>query len=826
MHYVRTIKEVCTEFSTSIQGLQADQIKKLQAEYGLNELPIKKKSLVLLFLNQFNNVLVYILIGALALSIAVPYLEGHSTSLKNYIDAIVIFTILLMNGILGFVQEFKAEEAINSLEKLTAPTVRVRRDGLEAMIPANQLVPGDIVLIEAGDRISADGRLVDVSHLQINESSLTGESQLITKNTEVIIGKKQISQQINMVFSGTLVGAGAGVYIVTETGIHTEIGKVAKMVAQTIIPQTPLQKRMKDLGRHLGILVLLLSIIIVAIGYFKQMAFIDVLVVAVSLAVSAVPEGLPAVITICFAIGVKRIVSKNAIVRRLDALETLGSVTVICSDKTGTITQNKMKVVDIWSHSPEELELLIQIGASCNRAKLPNLGDPTEIGLLEYAVEKNVEQSLFDEEEVAFNSDDKYMQTRHGEVSFIKGAPEVVVSLCSERDVQKIEEKQKQFALRGLRVLGCAIKEQGVTRFVGLIALEDPPRASIKQSIIHAKNAGIRCIMITGDSPITATAIAAQVGIKGGTKTGDELDELNEDEWNDVVIQASIFARVSPAHKLKILHTLQKQGEVVAMTGDGVNDAPALKGAHVGISMGLVGTQVAREASSIVLADDDFGTIVAAIEEGRRIYDNIKKFVLFLLRANFDELFLIMIVMILGLPLPYLALHILWVNLVTDGLPALALSMEKSDVDVMNRPPRNREQGLLHGEWTMLLLGSFIAFLIAFILFYILHTASPDTLAHTRSVVLTMAILFELLQAHSARSNLPIWKIGMFTNKWLNIATIIPLGLHFIILYTPIHTIFSLTALSFKDWGIALGCAVGGFIIFEILKIIKLKHII
>lgn len=822
MHYTRSAKELFTEFDSSLEGLQDKQLTALRTEYGLNELPKKKKSLVKLFFSQFNDVLVYILFGALGLSIAAPVLEGH-TSLVHFIDAIVIFAILLLNAILGFVQEFKAEEAIASLQELTAATVRVKRNGTEQILPAKELLPGDIVLLEAGDRVSADGRLLTVSHLEVNESSLTGESKLVRKNTDVLTGKTPLASQQNMVFAGTLVAAGAGVYMVTATAIKTEIGKVANLVAQTVIPETPLQKRMRDLGRHLGMIVVALSVMVLLIGYFRNMGFIEVLMVAVSLAVSAVPEGLPAVITVCFAIGVKRMVGKKALVRRLDALETLGSVTVICSDKTGTITQNKMSVVDTWSAIETEQDLLIRIGASCNRATLPNLGDPTEIGLLEYAAKKNVEPQSFDEEEVSFNSKDKYMQTRHGDVSYIKGAPEVVIAMCTEGDTDAANTAQVAFAKRGLRVLGCAIKTQNTIRFVGLLALEDPPRETVKRSIEIAKTAGIRCIMITGDSPITATAIAAQVGITGDTLTGDDLDELTEQEWATTVQTASIYARVSPTHKLKILHALQAQGEVVAMSGDGVNDAPALKGAHVGISMGLVGTQVAREASSIVLADDNFSTIVDAIEEGRRIYDNIKKFVLFLLRANFDELFLIMLVLFLGLPLPYLALHILWVNLVTDGLPALALSMEKAEANIMNRPPRNRNHGLLHGEWGTLLIASFIAFLVAFILFYVLHTRDPLNLPHTRSVVLTMAIMFELLQAHSARSNRPIWQIGVLDNKWLNIATIIPFVLHLLILYTPLHIVFSLAPLTVIDWVVAVSFALFGFLLFELLKVYKLR---
>lgn len=825
MHYLRSTTELFTEFQTTASGLKADQLEPLRLEYGPNQLPVKKKSLLKLLVSQFNDVLVYILLGALALSIIAPILEGHASDVSGYIDALVIFAILFLNAMLGFVQKYKAEEAINLLEKLTAPTVRVKRDNQEKMIPGKELLPGDIVLIEAGDRISADGRLIEVSHLEMNESSLTGESQLVEKNTDTLKGKLATADQKNMVFSGTLVSAGSGVYIVTAIGIQTEIGKVAALVASTEIPETPLQKKLGSLGKKLGAMVMLLCVAVIGIGLIKQMSFIDILMIAVSLAVSAVPEGLPAVITVCFALGVKRMVGKNALVRRLDALETLGSVTVICSDKTGTITQNKMSVVDTWLADDYPLELLGTIGASCNRAQLPDLGDPTEIGLLEFAAEKNIERSAFDEEEVPFNSTDKYMQTRHGNKSYIKGAPEKVIELCTNVNKDAATSAQDAFAVRGLRVLGCAIKEGDSISFVGLLALEDPPRPTAKESIRLAGQAGIRCIMITGDNPITASAIASQVGIEGATMIGAELDSLSTAQLAEAVKVTSVFARVSPTHKLKILHALQKNGEVVAMSGDGVNDAPALKGAHVGISMGKVGTQVAREASSIVLADDNFSTIVVAIKEGRRIYDNIRKFVLLLLRANFDELLFIMTTLLLSLPLPYLPLHILWINLVTDGLPALALGMEKAEPDVMERPPRNRNEGILEGEWPRLLLSAFVGFLLSFVLYLYLLDRNPSDsdLPHIRSVLLTMAILFELLQAHNVRSKLPIWKIGFFSNKWLIAATAIPFVLHIILLYSPLATFFKVEPLTLKDWLLAGSFALVGFLLFELLKVLKLR---
>lgn len=827
MFYQKTIDESLGELESSNAGLKTSQIEALREKHRFNELPQKKKSLILLFLQQFNDILVFILIGALGLSIAMPFLEGHAVTVESFVDAFVILAILILNAMLGFVQEFKAEEAIAMLEKLTSPNARVRRDGEETVIASKELLPGDVVVLEAGDKISADGRLLSESHFRTNESSLTGESKLINKQLEKLDGDKPLAEQSNMVFSGTLVAAGAAECLITATGVNTEIGKIAKLVSETEIPETPLQIRMKKLGKMLGAFVLVLCALVLAEGFFTDKHFIELLLIAVSLAVSAVPEGLPAVVTVCFAMGVKRMVKKNALVRRLDSLETLGSVNVICSDKTGTITENRMKVVETWlpeKAAKADATLLVEIGSSCNRAKLPDLGDPTEIGLLEYAKDKNIDPIAFDEEVVPFTSEEKYMKTRHGDRMFLKGAPEKIIEMCTDVDEKAVHEKDLEMSKKGIRVLGCAVEENGTMRFVGLIGMEDPPRASAKQAIKEAKEAGIRSVMITGDNLETARAIGHEVGIEGDAMHGRDLDAMSDAEFEDAVLHTSVYARVSPVHKLRILEALQKQGFIVAMSGDGVNDAPALKGAHVGVSMGKVGTQVAREASSIVLADDHFSTIVVAIKEGRRIYDNIKKFVMFLLRANFDEILLIMTAIAVGIPLPYLPIHILWINLMTDGLPALALGLEKAEPDIMKRPPRPTSEGILSGEWGRLVIAAFIAFGLAFFLFkFQLDAGVP--LETARSVTLTMAIVFELLLAFNARSQRPLWEIGFFSNKWLCGAVVFPFLAHLAILYTPMHEWFKVAPLNLQQWAVVLGMAFSGFVVFELMKLIpKKKH--
>jgi len=810
-----SINDVLERFKASNEGLADSAVQGVRAEYGWNELPEKKKSLFVLFLHQFKDILIYILIGALVLMIGMRVASGDA-SIESSIDIIAILLILVLNAGLGFIQEFRSGQALQGLRELTSPQARVRRNGKEFFIPSRELVPGDIVILETGDRISADGRVLEVSHLEVNESSLTGESIAVAKITEPIAGTLSIGERKNMVFAGTLVTRGAGIYMVTATGLQTEIGTIASLVAAAEAPPTPLERRMKKLSGMIGIVVLFLCAGLAFVQWSRGVPTIEIVLLAISLAVSAVPEGLPAVVTACLAMGVRRMAGLHALVMQLDSLETLGSISVICSDKTGTITENRMKVRETWvgDDDGDDEELLIQIAASCNRAQLPNLGDPTEIGLLRYAEDKGVSRLHFDEEEIPFSSESKYMQTRHGERSFLKGAPEKILALCTEPDEKMIEDESHAMALRGLRVLAMAVIENSEIRFVGLMGMEDPPRDAVKPAMLEARTAGIRTVMITGDHADTALAIAHQVGIEGDVMDGAMLDTLSEVQLRETVKTVSVYARVSPTHKISILKALQSHGHIVAMTGDGVNDAPALKAADVGIAMGKDGTQVAREAASLVLTDDNYATIVAAIREGRRIYDNIRKFILYLVRANVGQILLFTITVLLGLPLPLLPIHILWINLMTDGLPALALGMEKAEPDIMQRPPRPQKEQIFTGVWAHLFIAALISCGITFVLFlWLLSTG--DTLNHARTMAFTFSIIFEILLAFHSRSLLPVWAIGMFKNRWLNLAALLPLILQALLLFTPLREIFSLAALDAQDFVILITAAAVGFLFLE-----------
>lgn len=822
MFHFLPASDVLQDLKSSREGISEEEASiRLQAE-GFNELPTRKQSRIALFFRQFHDILVYILLGALALSVAAPFFEGEHITVASFFDAFIILAILLLNALLGFIQEYKAEEAIAGLQKLSAPHCRVRRGGQERLVPSREVVRGDIIILEAGDRISADGRLVETSHLEVNESSLTGESVPREKSVGPVAKDAPLADQTCMVFTGTLVTRGSGEYIVTATGIHSQIGAIAALVTEAKTQKTPLEERMARLSKLIGAFVLALCLVLVLLGLYRGMPLLEVLLFGVSLAVSAVPEGLPAVVTVCLALGVRRMTKANVIVRKLQSLETLGSVTVICSDKTGTITENRMKVRETWLAEEGQERFLAQVAASCNRAKLPDLGDPTEIGLLEYAHGMKVERLPIDEEEVPFTSEEKYMQTRHGEQVFLKGAPEKILTFCPDADANAVMETNRDMASRGLRVLGCAVRRKGENhpKFVGLVGMEDPPRKGIPEAVATAKRAGIRTMMITGDNLDTALAIAKRVGIEGRGVEGRDLDGLEPEQVRRLVTEASVYARVSPQHKVDILRALQENGEVVAMSGDGVNDAPALKGAHVGVAMGKNGTEVAREAASIVLADDNYATIVAAVREGRHLYDNIRKFILFLMRTNFYQLLLLGLVIVLDLPLPYLPVHILWINLMTDGLPALALAVEPEERNVMSRPPRPRREHLFSGQWGLLALGALVPFALSFLLF-LSQLSAGTSLDEARTLAFTFAILFEVLFTFSVRSQRPVWEIGMFSNRWLLGAVAVPVVLHLFLLYTPLASAFSLVPLGMAQWAFLLLIVITAFLFFEGVKVLN-----
>ncbi len=873
MFALLTVEEVLQKLSSTTAGISEEEVKKHHEEYGYNELPKKRRSLFLLFLKQFRSVLVFILIGALVLSLVLPFYEAAGElTFTDFFDAIAIAIILLLNAALGFLEERKAENAIALLAKMSEPKVRVKRNGEVGIIPSRELVPGDILLLEEGDTVSADARVIEARSAAVNEASLTGESKPSRKTIDVLSGTPAIADQLNMVFRGTVVTAGHLTVIVTAIGPKTEIGKIAALVSEMEHPPTPLERSMAHLGKWLGIVVVACCGIIFFAGVLRDLPFAEMLLAAASLAVSAVPEGLPAIVTVCLAIGVQRMIRRNVLTRELSAIETLGSITVICSDKTGTITENEMEVQELWvddasihvrweknnervsfvvdgkettnirSISPNA-ELLLQIGASANNAHSLTVGDPTEIGLLEIAQRAGVERMPILEEDVPFSSEKKYMMTTHrGEVQYIKGAPEMVVDLCNltKEERENILTQNASMAARALRILACAYRDvpfdtagsgrptQGDTtsqkaHIIGLIGMIDPPRDGVKEAIAIARDAGIRTVMITGDNALTAQAVAELVGISGGALTGKELDELSEEELTGKIEHVRIFARVSPTHKVRILKAFQDRGEIVAMGGDGVNDAPALKKADVGFAMGKKGTDVARDTAQIVLTDDHFQSVVSAVEEGRTIYDNINKFVVFLLRANFDELLVVLGAVLFGIPVPFLPIHILLINLMTDSLPAMALALEKPEPDIMRRPPRNPKEHILHGEIGFIIFAALIAAAAAFHIFHSAQTMFQDV-DRARTMVVTGAIMFELLLVFTCRSKQSLLVIGPFSNRYLLGAVAIAFGILLICLYTPLNVILHLVPLTFDQWLLPLAWSAGALLFFEILKVVLPKR--
>ncbi len=864
--HAEDINSVLKSLGSSYRGIGEEEAHQRLERYGPNELKEERKTTPLeLFIGQFKSILVIILIISAIVSAFISYREGES-----YADTYVILFIVVMNAILGFIQEYRAEKAVEALKKMVSPHVLVLRDGREYSIESKDLVPGDIILLEAGSRVPADARLIEAANLQVDEAPLTGESRPVTKHLETLSVDIGVSDRANSVFMGTVVTGGRAVAVVTDTGMSTEFGKIAGMVQAVVVEEPPLKRKMERMGRQLGAISVILCIWVFLIGVFVHNFELETMfMIAVSLAVSAIPEGLPAVLTITLALGVSRMARQKSIVRKLASVETLGSTTVICSDKTGTLTKNEMtvrriasrgRIVDVTGvgYTPsgdflidgepldprkdDDLSLLLKIGYLNNDTRLQEnngswvvFGDPTEGALTVIGAKVGLGEDLKEKYprigEFPFDSARKRMSTIHStpegsKVAYVKGAPEVVldrsvniyengvVRSLNDDDRELAMETMQQMAEEALRVLAMAFKElpsdaddlemddieSGLT-YVGFVGMIDPPREEVPPAIQTCKQAGIRSVMVTGDHRLTAIAIAKQIGMlenetPSAVLTGEDLTKMTDEELDGVIDEVRVFARVSPEHKMRIAQSLKRKGHIVAMTGDGVNDAPALKAADIGVAMGIKGTDVTKEASDMVLEDDNFATIVRAVQGGRHIYDNVTKYVRLMLAANFDEFLEITVCTILGLPLPFLPIHVLWVNLVTDGLPAVALSIDPPDPDLMKYPPREPNEGLLSRFWRFILFAALVDFVSDFVPFiYTYATLAATTidleLAATtaRTVAFTTIVFFEFFLAYQSKSETHHifamgWR-GWTENKMLFVSVIVSLSLQMAILYIP-----------------------------------------
>jgi Ca2+-transporting ATPase len=841
--YQLTKEEIFQQLITSEQGLTNAAIPSLQKEHGENTLQeIKQKSKLSILLSQFKDVMILILLVAAGISFAV----GEHT------DAFVILAIIIGNAWMGFSQENNAEESIRMLKKMSPQSATALRENHPVKLEAGQLVPGDLVLLEAGDIVPADGRLIEVHSLKTDEASLTGESHSIEKTTEPIDGNNLVpGDQLNMVFKGTIISNGSAKAIVTVTGMKTEIGKIAGLL-DVGIQKTPLQKRLAVFSKQLAVIVIIICVLVFGFGWWRGEPPFHMFLTALSLAVAALPEALPAVITIALARGAARMVKQKALIRKLPAVETLGSVTYICTDKTGTLTKNLMHVEKVQAETGKE-ELLQYAMVLANEVRFTEdgvlQGDATETALVEHALQNGRSKKEADEkfpllEKLPFDSERMRMSTLHSNegkwILFVKGAPAKVIETLTgtyKDQVPKWLEQNKTSASEGLRVLFFAYKifdqqppkleialEKDLA-FLGMTAMIDPPREEVIGAIEQCKTAGIRTVMITGDQPLTAKAIAERLHIfhdaaAMDVKTGADLDALNEEALNKEVKNISVYARVSPEQKLKIVKALQSNGEFVAMTGDGVNDAPSLKQADIGLAMGITGTDVSKEAADMILLDDNFTTIVKAVSEGRRIYDNIKKFIVYVLSCNASEILTIFSAPLLGFAVPLLPIHILWINLVTDGLPGIALVAEPAEKDIMNRPPRPPGENLFAGGLVLKIIVSGIIMTIASLLVQWWAIQNGYDVRTQQTMVFTTLCFVQLGNALSVRFNhKTMLSAGLFSNRGMWGAIILTLILQLLIIYVPfLDTVFKTTLLPLKAMAAIVTVTLGSIICIEGFK--------
>ena len=843
-------------------GLTNEQVKNNQEKYGLNKLKEKKKKgMFRKFLDQFKDVMILILIAAAIISFVIACVEKNP---KEFFEPALILLIVILNAVMGVFQEAKAEKALDALKNMSAPHARVIREGQEQIIDASLLVPGDIIKLEAGDFVPADAILLESTSLKSEESALTGESVPSEKSAyEEVKENAPIGDRTNMVFSGCSITYGTALALVVHTGMDTEMGKIANLLNDEGDTQTPLQKKLAQLGKYLGIIALLACAIVFVVGLTNGLEVMDIFMVSVSLAVSAIPEGLPVIVTIVLSIGVQRMVKKNALIRRLPAVETLGSASVICSDKTGTLTQNRMTLVkayldetknisDIDSNVSSEVKKLLEYGTLCsdgsiviNEEQVQHIGDPTETAIVYAAYKNGIEKEELNSKynrlaSIPFDSDRKLMTSINKIddkiVVIVKGAFDVMASKCIKGDIEKARQITEEMSETALRVLAIGYKviskipqeilpemiEKDLI-FMGLVGMIDPPREEAKQAVSLCIRAGIKPVMITGDHVVTAKAIASQIGIyKDGDKaiTGSELDKMTDSELDQEIEHISVYARVSPENKIRIVRAWQRKGQVVSMTGDGVNDAPALKAADIGCAMGITGTDVAKGASDMTLTDDNFATIVDAVREGRGIYSNIKKVVGFLLGTNIGEVIAVFAAMLLWHKTPFLSMQLLWINLVTDSLPAIALGMEPVEDDVMDKKPKPKNEGIFaNGLGIKVVLQGLMFAILSLVAFKVGENVT-GTLEGGQTLAFMVLALSQVVHSFNMRSDHSLFKIGPFKNKMLNLANLASLLLMSLVLFTPIRIAFGLVILPWELYLLGLGLIVVPFIVMELGKLI------
>lgn len=862
-YHAKTKKELLEFFETSEQGISDAEAKLRLEKYGKNIIEKRNKLVPFkIFFEQFKSFLIYILIIALVISFLI----------KNNLDGVVILGVILLNVSIGFFQQYKAEKAVYDLRKILVSSAIVIRDGKHQEIPSAELVPGDIIVVNPGKKINADCRIIESSNLQTNEAVLTGESMPVAKSSEKLSYDILIQDRTNMLYAGTQVVAGSGRAIVVDTGMNSEFGKIASKLQEIPDQKTPMQKRMDIFSKQIGLIILFFVLLVAFLGIFEHFGKIEMLMTAIALAVSAIPEGLPAVLAISFAISSVFMSRKNVLIKKLPAVESLGSVTVICSDKTGTITEEKLRVQKIFCNGKfysvkgkeiyydkkkvsltKELKLLFKTGVLCNNARFEEagdnytfIGDSTEEALLRVAIDFDVDKKRLTEiepriKEFEFDSARKIMSilrnSDRNNVLYSKGAPEKIISKCSfeilnGRLIELTKERKSKLLISSallekdaLRVLGFAYKQinkkseakEESLIFIGFMGMIDPPRKEVKGAIAQCKSAGICVKIITGDSALTATAIGKEIGITGQVLVQDDLVKMSDDELKKIVKEISIFARITPEQKLRVAKILQDIGETVAITGDGINDALALKSADVGIAMGKRGTDVARDVADVVLINDNFASIVEGVKQGRKTYDNIKNFTKYMLAINFDSILLVAFSLLMGMPLPLIPLQILWMNIITDSFPAMSLVFEEHK-DVMKTKPR-KEKSILEGIWKFLIIAGFVDF-IASLAVYLIGINKELPIEEVRTMVLTTGILFELFFIYTCRSRKPLKETGFFSNKFLNYSVILSLLAHIVLLYTGLSALFGVSALSLNDWFFILPFSLSGLVIFEISKYI------